>query len=67
MTIRSLIISDNSNGNMEYVVCKIKSVFSYKLRYIVGLRLVEMNISTNPKPVIYRNLYENAGPDPYRN
>ena len=36
--------------------------FSYKLRYIVGFGLVEMAISTNPKPTIYRNLYGNAGP-----
>ena len=35
-------------------------VFSYKLRYIVGFWLVEMAISTNPKPTIYRNLYENT-------
>ena len=26
------------------------------------LGLVEMAISTNPKPTIYRNLYENADP-----
>ena len=39
------------------------SVFSYKLRYIVGFWLVEMAISTNQKPTIYRNLYENTGPD----
>ena len=32
-------------------------IFSYKLLYIVGFRLVEMAISTNPKPMIYRNLY----------
>ena len=38
-------------------------VFSYKLRYIVGLWLVEMAISTNQKPTIYRNLYENTVPD----
>ena len=38
------------------------SVFSYKLRYIVGFGLVEIAISTNPKPTIYRNLYENTGP-----
>ena len=38
-------------------------VFSYKLRYIVGFWLVEMTISTNQKPTIYRNLYENTGPD----
>ena len=31
-------------------------VFSYKLRYIVGFWLVEMAISTNQKPTIYRNL-----------
>ena len=36
--------------------------FSYKLRYIVGFWLVEMAISTNQKPTIYRNLYENTGP-----
>ena len=28
--------------------------------YIVGFGLVEMAISTNPKPTIYRNLYENT-------
>ena len=39
------------------------AVFSYKLRYIVGFWLVEMAISTNQKPTIYRNLYENTGPD----
>ena len=39
------------------------SVFSYKLRYIVGFWLAEMAISTNQKPTIYRNLYENTGPD----
>ena len=30
---------------------------------IVGFALVEMAISTNPKPIIYRNLYENKGPE----
>ena len=38
-------------------------VFSYKLRYIVGFWLVEMAISTNQKPTIYRNLYENTAPE----
>ena len=38
-------------------------VLSYKLRYIVGFWLVEMAISTNQKPTIYRNLYENTGPE----
>ena len=37
-------------------------VFSYKLRYIAGFWLVEMAISTNQKPAIYRNLYENTAP-----
>ena len=37
-------------------------VFSYKLRYIVGFWLVELAISTNQKPTIYRNLYENTAP-----
>ena len=37
-------------------------IFSYKLRYIVGFRLVEMAISTNQKLTIYGNLYENMGP-----
>ena len=31
-----------------------------QLRYIVGFWLVEMAISTNQKPTIYRNLYENT-------
>ena len=37
------------------------AVFSYKLRYIAGFGLVEMTIPTNPKPTIYRNLYEKTG------
>ena len=37
-------------------------VLSYKLRYSVGFWLVEMVISTNQKPTIYRNLYENTEP-----
>ena len=37
--------------------------FFYKLRYIVGFWLVEMVISTNQKPAIYRNLYENTAVD----
>ena len=40
------------------------AIFSYKLRYIAGFWLVEMAISTNQKPTIYRNLYENTGPEP---
>ena len=41
------------------------STVYYKLRYIVGFWLVEMAISTNQKPTIYRNLYENTGPVAY--
>ena len=45
------------------VRCSVFSgIFSYKLRYIIDFGLVEMAISTNPKPTIYRNLYENAVP-----
>ena len=40
-------------------------VFSYKLRYIVGFWLVEMTISTNQKPTIYRNLYGNTAPEEF--
>ena len=40
-------------------------VFSYMLRYIVGFWLVEMTISTNQKPTIYRNLYDNTGRELY--
>ena len=36
------------------------------LRYIVGLWLVEMAISTNQKPTIYCNLYKNTGPASYK-
>ena len=39
------------------------TALAYKLRYIVGFGLVEMDISTNPKRTMYRNLYENAEPD----
>ena len=39
----------------------IAQVLSHKLRYIIGFGLVEMAISTNPKPTIYRNVYENSG------
>ena len=46
----------------RYTNIKPGAVFSYKLRYIVGFWLVEMAISTNQKPTIYRNLYENTGP-----
>ena len=46
----------------EQAISSPGAVFSYKLRYIVGFGLVEMAISTNPKPTIYHNLYENTGP-----
>ena len=32
-------------------------------RLVGGFGLFEMSISTNPKPTIYRNLYENTGPE----
>ena len=45
--------------------CRSGLVFSYKLRYIVGVGLVAMAISTNPTPTIYRNLYGNTTPGLY--
>ena len=38
-------------------------MLSYKLRHIVGFGLVEMAISTNPKPTIYRcrRIWDQAG------
>ena len=52
-----------SSGHTELLAVRDAGpVFSYKLRYIVGFGLVEMAISTNPKPTIYRNLYENTDP-----
>ena len=42
--------------------CTCRSVFWYKLRHIVGFRLVEMTTLTNPKPTIYRNLNGNTDP-----
>ena len=41
---------------------QINIVSSHKLGYIVGFGLVEMAISTNPKPTIYCHLYENTRP-----
>ena len=35
-------------------------VFSDKLRYIAGFRFVEMVISPNQNPTIYRNLYKHT-------
>ena len=62
---RSLFIAAywKYNSKAQWGLYKyIRPVFSYKLRYIVGIGLVKMAISTNPKPTIYRNLYENTGP-----
>ena len=37
-------------------------LYNLQLRYNVGFGLVELAISTNPKPTMCRNLYENAEP-----
>ena len=37
-----------------------------KLRYIVGFGSVEMAISTDPNPTIYRSLHEKTGPGRFR-
>ena len=57
-----LIQTGTSGANPAAIATSPGAVFSYKLRYIVGFWLVEMVISTNQKPTIYRNLYENTGP-----
>ena len=54
-----LLMQKNNQFSQRLVSDWWESLFSCKLRYIVGFRLVEMAISTNPKPTIYRNLYEN--------
>ena len=59
MISETMTVADN---NLSLQSLRSGAVFSYKLRYIVGLGLVEMAISTNPKPTIYRNLYKNKGP-----
>ena len=50
---------------LESIVIYEKAPGSNELQYIVGFGMVEMAISTNPKPTIYRNLYENTGPGLY--
>ena len=60
------IVWDNHDGIILRLLCYIHNTepkFSYKLWYIVGFWLVEMAISTNQKPAIYRNLYENTDPE----
>ena len=58
---------NNARSNFHYLdALGHWSVFSYKLRYTVCFGLVDMAISTNPKPTIYRNLYENMGSDDSR-
>ena len=50
-------------GNLQLLgATKTMALILVQLRYIVGFGLVEMAISTNPKPTMYRNLYENTGP-----
>ena len=59
-----MIIWHLSEGLIERLTKYVTgAVFSYKLRYIVGFWLVETAVSTNQKPTIYRNLYENTAPD----
>ena len=59
-SIRYLLNHVNHVNHVSmYRCCQTGPAFSYKLRYIVGFWLV----STNQKPTIYRNLYENMDPD----
>ena len=55
----SLFLGMQNDALMHRVKRFVREYGSYKLRYIVGFGLVEMAISTNPKPKIYRNLCEN--------
>ena len=63
---RECVISSSvlcqSKGQLPHAFGTTAPVFSYMLRYIVGLRLVEMAISTNLKPAMYRNMSENTCP-----
>ena len=52
-SVNSIAGLHSQNTESVYVDFEPGSVLSYKLRYIVGLGLVEMVISTNPKPTIY--------------
>ena len=47
---------------LETLIQHHSSIKASLLRYIVGFWLVEMAISTNQKPTIYRNVYENTDP-----
>ena len=52
--------------NSYYTILSIEcggsvAIFSYRLRYIAGLRLAEVAISVNPGPTLYRNFHENTG------
>ena len=60
-TAINAINCDKGNNHADVCCPHAGPVFSYKLRYIVGFGLVEMAISTNPKPAIYRNLHESTG------
>ena len=48
----------------DYVSERSGSVWSYKLRYIVGIGAAPVaSAPLDPKSTIYRNLYEDTGPD----
>ena len=55
--INTMIFVSITSSHIKITGC----VFSYKLWYIVGFRLVE--ILTNLMPTIYRNLFKNTGTD----
>ena len=53
----------NPHGRWGHVAVS-GALLSYKLLYIVGFWLVEMAISTNQKPTIYRNVYKTTSTVP---
>ena len=52
----------NNEKNREHEI--LKHVDSFKLQYLVGLTgLIDKVVSKSARATIYRNLYENTGPD----
>ena len=58
-SVKKIAYAHVYNCNCQYVSQGPYSCISYD---IIGFWLVEMAISTNQKPTIYRNLYENMSP-----
>ena len=53
-----------SKWRSQQVVTRGRILVAYKLRYIVGFGLIEIDMSINQKHMIYHSLYENMGGGP---